>query len=264
MEQMAEDGVTVVRDLVGKMGKPNRRGDAFVDSETVFAVALANGEDQKSTQKLIEKLVQESRWEPFNDGWWVLGYLEFNYTDEEWKTYVAGRSRGGLHSTRPPVQHQSKQEPNFSNDSSSTSCGTDAATLVEPPSSSFTEDDSYESSSEALRRSRSACSILARREYESQVAAGSIIKNPDSWMSAVRTARKRTHADRIQLADIDFPNMTAEELADWLEPPARAAQEVRAPGVGRTIESCEKCVNGFLEHDDGSVTPCSHLRVVSA
>lgn len=100
MCQMATDGVTITRGLAGRIGARNRRGDAFVDTETVWMVSAAHQEAEP--QLLVDRLVDQRRWEISEGGWWVLGYLEFNYTKAEWEDLIEKKASGGRTSRLSP------------------------------------------------------------------------------------------------------------------------------------------------------------------
>ena len=153
MEQMAHEGVSVTRGLVGKLGKPNRKGDAFVDHETVLTVAVANGETPKSAMRLVGLLIAHDRWEVSEGGWWVLDYLDFNHTAEEWAALINSRSEAGQASGRSRV---ATPVPTHVRTPVATHVQTDVATDVEPRSFSVPDTSvSNETSGGAAKRRRS-------------------------------------------------------------------------------------------------------------
>lgn len=216
MEQMALDGVRVVRGLVGMLGKPNRAGDAFVKHTRAIGVATQNGATTKEAGNLIKTLVKVGRWERENDGYWVLDFLVYNHTADEWQAVVDKYSKAGQASgasrRRTSVEHRSNERSNSRSTNVRTNVGTNAepfTSSVEDLRSSSSEDEDFEA----------ALQIIVDAEAAEQSSRGNTPKSK-RWYEAVTAQRRELYRKRRGTAPAD---MTAEQLAAFLVAPEQTA-----------------------------------------
>lgn len=237
MEQMAADGVTVTRhfEVHGKQ----RRGDAFVDEATVLAVAGVNGATKKQATALVDLLVMYGRWEVADGGWWVLNYLEFNLTKDEWDDLSGKRQASGKAGGKARAQALAKASAQPS-----------AQANLYPSSSSSEDEDVIANES----REDAALRILA----EQQLARRDDIGNPEAWLESVVESLRRVHARRLTEAP---PELDAPALAAFLT--ASSPDRPRVVGGGARIPAppakpCPTCDGtGWQESPEGEMVRCA-------
>ena len=116
--------------------------------------------------------------------------------------------------------------------------------------------------------------VLATRDLDARVAAKGNVGDTVSWTNAVIDRRRATDGKRIAALVTQRPSLTAEQIADLVEPPQVAQavnghplDSIAAANRARTErhlrvargEGCQACNDtGWTLDDDGNAVECKH------
>lgn len=120
-----------------------------------------------------------------------------------------------------------------------------------PPPITGSSSSSGGAEDEEDTRLAEACRIIAQRVLRLRIAEKGPVLNPTSWVARVASQRWSVHGERLASSS---PDLTAEELADELEPDL-------APARGRRVDrGCPECAGSTWVLTGAGAVPCSRCR----
>ena len=245
--------------------------------------------DARSPQKLALRLCEVRLWEMHGDEYHVHDYSDWNKPAES--RSAAGRK--AAHARWSREKRSANAYANASESHGERTTNADASTCPPPhppTDENKSSDDSHKppdppDDDQAKPRPdpppvvRQAVAILAARDLATRQTAGHLppIADPLSWENAAYDRRIAVAWPLVELARAQ-PDWTAEQLADFAEPPGTArtraadpratahdaqqqAERARAERLARVAagEACQACNDtGLTLDEDGNAVECKH------
>lgn len=225
----------------------------------------------KNNEGLARKLVEVGLWEDHDDSYVVHDYSEWQLSSERvLADRAAARERRERRTTKPRTSPE--RRPTFAGKDTG-----DTGDPEEPSSSESSEraPDVATADDDDVVVSivgQQALALLAQRALDDRktppvVAKEGPVWSDHAWLAATAAERRARYGARIVDLLGEHPDLSAEALADVLEPPAgppvevsedasvRARRERDERLAARDRRPCPDCDAGFRE-GDGGVVPC--------